>query len=268
MMQRSFSYGLYWILFYLLKYRRRVVASNLKNSFPLYSKEEIKRIEKGFYKYLAGLIIETFILGTFSADQLLKKVKVLNYDLLEAYLSKGTSCFILTAHFQNWEYAGTALGVKSNDRVAAVFKPLKNKWFNQWIVKTRTKFGSILVSMHDVKKILSLKDKQVAIYMVADQTPSNTISSHWVNFLNQKTAFFHGAEKMAKKMNIPVFFAHVDGSQTGGYLLHLELITDEPQNTPHGWITEKYAAIVEAKIKANPSYWLWSHKRWKLTPDE
>lgn len=267
-MKQSFSYGLYWILYYLLKYRRRVVGSNLKKAFPLYSSKEIKKIEKGFYKYLARLIVETFILGTLSADQLLKKVEILNYELLESYLSKGTSCFILTAHFQNWEYAGIALGVKVNDRGAAVFKPLKNKWFNQWIVKTRTQFGSILVSMHDVKKILSLKDKQVAIYMVADQTPSNTISSHWVNFLNQKTAFFHGAEKMAKKMNIPVLYAHVDGSQTGDYSLRFELITDEPQNTSNGWITEKYAAIVEAKIKENPFYWLWSHKRWKLTPDE
>lgn len=267
-MQRFFSYGLYGILYYLIGYRKKVVTSNLKNSFPHYSKEEIEKIEKGFYKYLARLIIETLLLGTFSGKQLLKKVEIVNYELLEPYLSQGNSCFVLTAHFQNWEYAGTALGVKSQDRVAAVFKPLKNKWFNHWIVKTRTKFGSILVSMHDVKKILSLKDENVAIYMVADQTPSNIISSHWVNFLNRQTAFFHGAEKMAKKMNIPVLYAHVDGKPTGGYLLRFELITDEPENTPIGWITEKYASIVEAKIKENPFTWLWSHKRWKLTPDE
>lgn len=267
-MQQSCSYGLYWILYFLIGYRKKVVSTNLRQSFPHYSKEELKIIEKGFYKYFANLIIETFLLGTFSPDQLLKKVELVNYELLASYLSKGTSCFVLTAHYQNWEYAGTALGVKSNDRVAAVFKPLKNKWFNQWIVKTRTKFGSILVSMHDVKKILSLKEENVAIYMVADQTPSNTMSSHWVYFLNQPTAFFHGAEKMAKKMNIPVLYAHVDRNPNGGYLLRLELITDDPQNTSTGWIIEKYASIVEAKIKENPSFWLWSHKRWKLTPNE
>lgn len=267
-MQKTFSIGLFWILYYLIKYRKKVVESNLQKSFPQYSKEELKKIEKGFYKYLSNLIIETFLLGTYSDEQLLNKVEIINYGLLASLLTKGSSCFVLTAHFQNWEYAGTALGVKSNDRVAAIFKPLKNKWFNQWIVKTRTKFGSILVSMHDVKKILSLKEENVAIYMVADQTPSNTISSHWVNFLNRQTAFFHGAEKMAKKMNIPVFYAHVDRNPSGGYLLRFELISDDPLNTPSGWITEKYASIVEAKIIENPSFWLWSHKRWKLTPDE
>lgn len=267
-MQQTLSYGLYLILYYLFRYRKKVVESNLKKSFPLQPKDVLKNIEKGFYRYLAKLIIETLFLSTYSDENLLKKVEIENYELLDSFLSKGTSCFILTAHFNNWEYAGTAIGVKSNDRVAAVFKPLKNKWFNQWIIRTRTKFGSILVSMHDVKKILNLKNSNVAIYMVADQTPSNTISSYWVNFLNQQTAFFFGAEKMAKKMNVPVLYAHVDEIQSGRYLLRFELITAEPQKTPTGWITEKYASIVEAKIKENPSYWLWSHKRWKLSPNE
>ena len=55
-----FSDFIFLLLYYFPSYRRKVVAENLKNSFPEKSDEELKSIEKKFYKHLADLFIETF----------------------------------------------------------------------------------------------------------------------------------------------------------------------------------------------------------------
>ena len=50
---------LYIPLYYGIKYRRKVVRTNLTNSFPEKTKEEIIRIEKQFYHFFCDYIVET-----------------------------------------------------------------------------------------------------------------------------------------------------------------------------------------------------------------
>ena len=42
-------------------------------------------------------------------------------------------------------------------------------------------------------------------------------------------------------------------------------MTDDAKHLPEHWITEDYCRRLEANIKEQPSYWLWSHDRWKRT---
>jgi KDO2-lipid IV(A) lauroyltransferase len=48
----------YILLFYVIKYRRKVVLENLHNSFPEKSDTEINAIERRYYKHLSSLMVE------------------------------------------------------------------------------------------------------------------------------------------------------------------------------------------------------------------
>ena len=53
--QYVFSDFYYLVLYYLLRYRRRVVRRNLTHAFPEKSLEELIQIEKKFYRHLCDV---------------------------------------------------------------------------------------------------------------------------------------------------------------------------------------------------------------------
>jgi len=62
---------------------------------------------------------------------------------------------------------------------------------------------------------------------------------------------------------LPIFYAHLDKDKKGYYSARFELLTDTPNATHYGEITEKMMQWLEKDIRQDPACWLWSHKRWK-----
>ncbi|MEQ8420327.1 MAG: lysophospholipid acyltransferase family protein, partial [Arenibacter algicola] len=100
--------------------------------------------------------------------------------------------------------------------------------------------------------------------MIGDQSPTKKSSKYWYNFLNQETAFFIGADKIAKKTDQVVLFPFFKKLRRGYYELEFKIIEDHPQIRDNFEILEKYAQQLEQAIMSAPELWLWSHRRWKL----
>ena len=167
-------------------------------------------------------------------------------------------------HYGNWEWALLASSLNFDAEMVGIYKPLSSKFWNNQFLRIRSQFGATLVSMKDsVRYLLKKGDKARIIGILSDQTPSTDELNHWINFLNQKTPVFLGTEKLAKKMDCPVFFAHIKPLSRAKYEINFELITDTPNQCQEGEITRLHSQILEHNIKRNPAYWLWSHRRWK-----
>ena len=52
----------------------------------------------------------------------------------------------------------------------------------------------------------------------------------------------------------------------GRYEVNLEHINDS-KILKKNQILERYISCMETQINENPGEWLWSHRRWKLTPE-
>jgi KDO2-lipid IV(A) lauroyltransferase len=100
--------------------------------------------------------------------------------------------------------------------------------------------------------------------MIADQEPTKSEHKHWTRFLNRDTAFFLGAEEIARVTRYPVFFAAMRRTARGRYLMEFTNLAAAGETTAAGELTEHYARLVEAQIRASPPDWPWSHKRWRL----
>ncbi len=255
---------LYFFFFYIVKYRKDVVFNNLKNSFPEKSEKEILKIAKGFYKNLSDITLESIKGLSMSKKTLKKRYPVVNIELLDEYFDKKQNLIGLAAHYTNWEWGVISFGFQFKHKSIGLYKPLTNKYIDNYVKKARAAWGMNLVSIKNTRKSFEKKYEKPAIFfMISDQSPSNLKKAKWVKFLNRDTACLHGAELYAKKYNIPLIFGDVQRIKRGYYEVRLSVFEENPQKTKDGEITERYMHKIEQIIKSKPENWLWSHKRWK-----
>lgn len=255
----------YIILFYLARYRKKVVYKNLRNSFPEKSDKEINRIAKKFYQHLSDTFTENCALLTMSKERVKKFIEIGDYGLLDDLYNKQKDVIGITGHYSNWEMF-LVLPLISKHSVLGVYKPLNNKHFDKAFYKMRQKFGATPVKMHDTyKAVLQQKqNKQLTLLgLIADQRPQKKAGSYWTNFLNQDTAIYLGPEKFAKKLNASIVFLYLEKVKRGKYILRSKLLFEDPKDIEDHKITENHVRFLETMIKERPELWLWSHNRWK-----
>ncbi|MBK9390637.1 MAG: lysophospholipid acyltransferase family protein [Bacteroidetes bacterium] len=260
-----FSDFLFILLYYIPGYRKKVVRTNLKNSFPEKTDDEIRKIEKGFYKHLADLFVEILKLRNLSNKEQLKRYTMSNTRVFDKFREEKRDVIGVMGHYNNWEWP-TLLGQKVNYLSIVIYKPLKNNYFNDFINGQRSKDGLKLApTSMIIKDIINYRKQKINTFsiFIADQTPPGLETDHWTNFLNQDTPFFTGAGKIAAKYDMPVVFMNVQKIKRGHYNMDFEVLFEHTAGIEEKDIIEKYVRRLEDQIKEKPEYWLWSHKRWK-----
>ncbi len=260
-----FSDFIFLLLYYFPSYRRKVVGTNLKNSFPDKSEAELRTIEKKFYRHLSDIFIETFKLIHMTKTQQLKRFTYSNLDIIDRLREEKRDIIALLGHYNNWEWP-TLLPEFLKYKTIIIYKPLQNKYFNSFINKQRSKYGIVLTPMSLViREILSYRQKKINTLSVfiSDQTPAKGDIKFRTPFLNQDTPVFTGAEKIASKYDMAVVFFNIQKTKRGYYNLNIELLFDHTSGLPEHLITETFTKRLEEVIKEKPEYWIWSHRRWK-----
>ena len=254
---------IFLIMYRVIGYRKEVVFTNLKNSFPNKSKQELKKIMSDFYRHLCDIIMESVKGFTISEKQLRKRLIIKNPEFSNYFADKRQSIIFVGGHYNNWEICAQAFAMYSNHKCIGIYKPLSNAFINDKIYTSRSKYGMHLISMKQTKKSFEDGDEPKAIVFGSDQNPANPKRAHWMQFLNQDTSVLFGVERYAKEYDWPVVFVSISKVKRGHYEVEYSLITDSPTEQPHGKITEDFTKRLEQDIINQPQYWLWSHKRWK-----
>ena len=259
---------LFFPMFYIVRYRRKLVYQNMKDSFPEKSEKEIRRMEKAFYHHFCDYIVETIKLLHISDKETRKRVKFHNTEALQEIVDNGGSCLMLLGHYGNWEFVPsvTLWMCKGSVIFAQIYRPLKNKWFDRFFLKLRGRYHSECIAKQDtLRSILRYKSsgRPSITGFMADQTPSPANIHHWVNFLNHDTPVFTGVEKIAHKVGFSVFYFDVEKIKRGYYSVTIREISKNPKETEEFEITNKYMEMMETTILRAPEYWLWTHNRWK-----
>ncbi len=256
---------IYFIFFKLIGYRKKVVIGNLKNSFPNKTPKEISTIANHFFRFLADMMVETIKAISMSDKDWAIAFKTTNISLPNSYYEKGKSTITVLGHYGNWEYLVSAYSRDAKHTILGVYKPLHNEAFEKLFASYRCKYGMVLVPLTEayetIEKYLN-KGELISIMLIGDQTPSAD-RGYWMNFLNQDTPVFRGAEKLAVQHNLPVIYASLDRINRGEYSMSFETLFENPRETSEGEITEAQTKALEKQINDKPYLWLWSHKRWK-----
>ena len=200
-----------------------------------------------------------------SEDELIRRYKYYGTEFLEEFYRQGKSVICVAGHYGNWEWGGVASSPQLIHKPVGFYKPLSNKYIDDYIQRTRVKGRSRLSSILNTAETFNTDWGEPAIYyMVADQSPSSSRLAYWIDFLNQDTPVLHGPEKYARVHNLPVVFAWVKKIRRGYYTVEFRLLESDPSKTKTGEITTRYMKMLETVIREQPQYYLWSHRRWKL----
>lgn len=255
----------FFFIYYVFGYRKKTVRENLRNSFPDKAEKELKKIELKFYRHFCDLFVEIYYSLFVSNRRLKKMVSFKNIDLVNDFYEKGKSVIVTGGHYGNWELLNL-LSLYVKHTVIGAYKPINNKYFENFINKSRERFGALPVPMHDVARMalkMSREGKPFFLGLISDQTPVKGDIRYWTTFLNQDTPIFLGTEKIAVKANQPVLFCSMRKVKRGRYEVELEVLTENPKETKQYEITEMHVKALELLIQEKPEYWLWSHRRWK-----
>ncbi len=259
----------FFMMYYVIGYRKKVVLSNLKNSFPEKSEQEINKIARQFYQHFCDLVLEGLKGFTISKEQINKRFKMESEGVIEELYQQGKDIVFVGGHYNNWEILALGIGMELKHTIVGIYKPLSDKFFNEKMIKSRQRFGLKLAPMKQVKKFME-KDygNPKGVIFAIDQSPHNKKTAVWGRFLNQETAFFYGAEKYAKDFNVPVVYAVINKVKRGHYVAEAKLLTDKPNEMDYGDIIIKANQFLEEDIRKAPQYWLWTHRRWKHKRDK
>ncbi len=260
---------LFFITYYIIRYRRSIVFQNISYAFAEKNKKEIETIIRKFYRHLCDYFIESIYLLNMDAKECNRRYRYENTEIIEELFASGKNIVLATSHYGNWEWASN-LSINVSFKINGIYKPLSNKTFDRLFYYLRGKYGAIPVQMKHTLRIIneySKNEQMFALYLVADQRPTPEDLSYWTNFLGRDTPVITGPERLARKYDLAVVFLEIDKISRGNYKVTFRLITDEPRNEPENAITEKYIRKVEKMVLKEPEFWLWSHNRWKYKPE-
>ncbi len=260
-----FSTLCYCFIYHIIGYRKKVVLNNLQLTFPDKSITELKVIRRRFYQHMCDMFLEMIKSISISENELLKRFRITNLEELHALEAKEKSIIVLMGHYASYEWCNVTQLVANHETVG-IYKEIKNPYFDKLVHRIRHRFDSRLItSKQTIKEIIRDKARgHLCSYgMVADQSPKIEHAKFWTQFMGIEVPAFTGGEALARKLDLPVCYLHVEKIKRGYYEAKFILITDTPKACNEFEITKKYLQLLEKQIREAPQYYLWTHKRWK-----
>lgn len=272
----AISYLPFWILYrlsdvmyifirFIFRYRWKVITTNLHNAFPEKPESEIKRIRSRFYRHFCDVFFESVKIYSISDKAIERRLLIKGTEVANDFYDQGRSIIALAMHHNNWEWTGFVQS-KLKHHILSVYNPIRgNNAMEKFLTHNREKWSSECIPVNKTARTViekNLNGEFTGIWLAADQTPPAR-SKFWTIFLNQETPFFQGPEKIASSTNQPVFFQHTKKTGRGRYVIEFTLLFENPKEIEQKEILLTYVRKAEEIIRAEPEYYLWSHRRWK-----
>lgn len=261
----AFSVFVYLLAYYVVRHRDHVIKEQLQKVFPEKSAAERRAIHKQFLKNFCDVLVEMMKSVSMTESDMRARMRVLDVAPAAKRLDEGQSVMLVTSHLGNWEWLVHGMALQLGHPVDAAYKPLHDQWAERLMLKVRARFGVRLIP---AKELLTdfMKRRGIvrALGVNADQAPVSTDQRYWTTFLGQDTAFYIGAEQIARAMRLPVYYVSVRRVRRSFYEADMRPLWDGREVLGPNDITERYARACETDVLKSPADWLWSYRRWRL----
>ena len=260
---------LYLVTYRIVRYRLSTARRNMAAAFPEKSREELRRMEQGFYRWLSDYFVETVKLMTVSHKELMCHVEFRGTEAVEDCFDRGQACTGILGHYCNWELLSAAGKVFTRHKeavVGLVYAPIPNKTIDRLFIKIRQSMGGVCVPKRDILRYLVSFRRQNLMNIfgyMADQEPQCHKAQLRLTFLNSTVTAITGPERIARKLGNAVFYVDTERPERGKYVCTFRLITDDAASLPEHEVTRRFFAMLEQSIRRDPRFYLWTQERVK-----
>ena len=239
------------------------IQSNLEESNIGRSSDDRKIIIDDMWGNYGRILSEYVFMNNFRNSKLSDNIKIKGQEILDKIKNENKPVIFISGHFNNFELMAMHIE-KSGLEVAAIYRPLNNKFLNFFMEKIRKKFickHQIKKGISGTKKILNHFKNGTSIALMIDQRLSQGIK---INFFNQEALTTTIPAQFVKKFNCKIVPIYIERINKFNFALKVyEPISYSKDETIHN-ITSDLNKILEKMILKNPEQWIWSHNRWKV----
>lgn len=260
-----FSDIIFFLNYYIVGYRKKVILQNIKNSFPEKTDEEIQAILKKFYLNFSDYLVETVKSFSISETESRVRMQHINQHLFHEAKAEGKNIILLAGHVFNWEWINALAKVIPQKHCHPVYRKVNSNFWEDQMKKVRNKFGNEALEANEV--IMNIfrnnNDGDSAYMFVADQTPHVAHVNYGLEFLNQRTPAFIGYDKLATRMDLVFIYCEMKKVKRGFYQVNYHRIYPDGEKFVNNEVVKKFHKLLENTIHKYPDNYLWSHRKWK-----
>ena len=236
---------------------------NLLRAFPVSNLDERKKILKKMWINYGYIFAEYMFIKDFRNNSNFKKNLIIeNQEDLEKIKKDSKPVIFISGHFNNFELMAMYLE-KSGLDLAAIYRPLNNKYLNNLMEKIRKKYickKQVKKGISGTKDLLKSFKNGTSIALMIDQRVSEGIKS---NFFDTEASTTTIPAQFVKKFRAKVVPIYIERIKNNNFRLvvHKPIIFSNNDSIEH--ITLSLNKILEEMIIKNPEQWIWTHNRWK-----
>lgn len=241
---------------------KKITVSNIKNSFPTISTEQIEIIIKTMWENYGRILSEYIFIKDFRNSKYKKYLLVEGQEILENIKELNEPVVFISGHFNNFELMAMQIE-KSGIKLASIYRPLNNIFLNKVMEKIRKKYickKQIKKGRSGTRELLRLFKKNYSIALMIDQRVSEGIES---NFFGKKALTTTIPAQLVKKFNCKIVPIYIERNKDIYFKLTVKNPISYNKNYTIKEITQDLNGRLEKLVMKNPNQWIWSHNRWK-----
>ena len=241
---------------------KELIRSNIIKALPNINQNEIETISKKMWGNYGRILAEYVFIKDFRGPKFNNKIKVNGQDVLERIKKDNEPVIFVSGHFNNFELM--ALHIEKSDiDLAAIYRPLNNKFLNFIMERVRKKYickNQIKKGISGTKKLLTFFKKKTSIALMIDQRVSQGIKSNFFNYECFTTTI---PAQFVKKFKCKVVPIYIERTLDTNFQLTIHEPIEYSGDETIESITVNLNSLLEKMILKNPEQWIWSHNRWK-----
>ena len=241
---------------------KNLIKSNILKAFPNLPQNEIEKITKKMWNNYGRILAEYIFIKDFRLSKLENNIEIEGHEILEKIRQSNEPVIFISGHFNNFELMAMQIE-KSGINLAAIYRPLNNRFLNFIMERIRKKYickNQIQKGISGTRQLLSFFKKKTSIALMIDQRVTQGIKSNFFKHEAFTTTIPAQFVKKFKCKIVPIYIERVKNTKFK-LTIHEPLIYSDEETIES--ITLDLNYLLEKLIIKNPEQWIWSHNRWK-----
>ena len=150
---------------------KELIKSNILKALPNLKHNEIKKISNQMWNNYGRILAEYVFIKNFRKFKQKNNIEIRGQEILERIKKTNEPVIFVSGHFNNFELMAMQIEM-SGINLAAVYRPLNNKFLNYIMEKIRKKYickNQIKKGISGTKQLLSFFKKKTSIALMIDQ---------------------------------------------------------------------------------------------------
>ncbi len=262
-----------WLLYDVVKLRRRVIDDNLRHAFPELSEQARETIARNTYTHLVLMGCEIAQAPRkIHETNWREHITVKNKREMVNLLLDPRPVVLVSAHYGNFEVSGYILGLLGVPTFS-IARTLDNPYLDRYLNRFREIKGQFIVQKDgSAGQLDDLLQRGAKLAFLGDQHAGP--KGCWVEFFGRPASCHKAIAVFPLSAAAPLVVSY--GRRIPGQPLHFELgmvaeLDPADPNTELGGVkpvTQWYNGHLEALIREAPDQYWWVHRRWREPPQK